>query len=1341
MAKEQNYPHLHLEGSLFSEDFLSDLESGNALFTSENDFYLDIDLSRAIDLSYQTLSSYFSSFDQKRNNENVDKKKITREFIINILKKCFDWEQIAYVKGEDGYPITYKAYSDIALSYCPYSMSLDERCEDYQFGKEKQKRSVFQMQQAYLSQKGKSEWGVVSNGLSLRLLRSSTMLQRPQYLEFDLYGIIKEDSYREFKLLYLILHSSRLYNRNEKTKLQVWEEWREAVITGGERVRNGLQEGVTEALIILGNGFLKEESNTELREALTEGYTSKDLYHDLLRLVYRFIFLFVTEERMSSEGKRLLLLQDEKYEKERELYDKGYSLTRLRQRMQKRVNYNEYYDLWETEKVVINALARGEEKLALPALGGLFDEVYCSRLMSSRLTNESFLSALKSLRWRIKDGSSFYIDYKNLGTEELGSIYEKLLEYVPVVDFSDSSRCPFSFKNLSNSKDNKGNARKTSASYYTPRFLVEDLINSALVPEINKALKGKESDKEKEEALLSLSVVDPSCGSGHFLLRAAETIAVELTHVREKGETPEGYRKAIRDTIRECIYGVDLNPMAVEITKMALWLESFEPGKPLGFLSSHIKCGNSLLGLFDISVVYKGIPNAAYGEKNKTCLDLKKKNSDYLKERKDRTNDTTGELFLAQEEKEDFSILDTLPEDTLEDVKIKEELYLENEKKISRERKAADTYMGTFLMKKEEGNQSSEDKTASIPTTVEINSILEGIKLIDKAEKSVSNALKVAKDMKVFHWQEEFKSVFNKGGFDCVLGNPPWDVVQMDDKEFFAQTYPEIANEDNSAKRKELIDKLKTSEDPFERELYKKYKEEIGSLSRQSWFYGSEEYPISGNGKINLYGVFSELFYKLKKKTGHAGLIVPSGIATDENASRIFSYFSHRHQVVSLYDFENKGIFPDVHGSFKFCLFTLGPSEKSDYAFFLHTIKEKEDERRHFTLTDEEIALINPNTHSLLTSKAKRDLELIKKIYLCSLPLIKDKTEDNGEGNPWKITCSTMLNMSTASALFLDFPTPDSLPLYESKMMHIFDHRWGSYEGKDNSGNNLPLVPLKDKENPKYEVTPHYWIKKKEVYYRIATLLALCPKEVLKEWKDGTEYALRQAVNISAGDEEIHNLADSPSLFEDVERVIVSRSPKYLMGWRGLTRATDSRTTISAALPVSGVGNSMNLFYSSNPNALILILNLNSIVFDFVARNKMGGTNFNMFYMKQMPIIPPSSYTEKEIEWLMSIAYRLMGTTKLMASSLGCAVTIYNEEERFELRGLIDAYYAYKYGLSREDLEYILDSKSVMGPDYPSETFPTLKKNEIEEYGEYKTKRMALESYDKIMRYIRDNNG
>ena len=487
--------------------------------------------------------------------------------------------------------------------------------------------------QDFLNRSPSHLWGIVANGLRLRILRDSQALSRQSFLEFDLEAIFTGEVYSDFVLLWLVAHATRFAPREAARPETCWlEQWTKLADEQGTRALGDLRGGVERALQILGEGFTSHPKNTALREALRSGQVPlADFHGQLLRVIYRLIFLFVAEDRTIDRQSLLHPRDDtEAARLARERYVAYYSTSRLRE-MAAQIKGSRHGDLWRQFQLLVGALfgdprfAAARENLALPILGSfLWAPASTATLNDAELTNYDLLEALRHLAFTRQGKVLRPVDYKNLGAEELGGVYVSLLALTPQIS-ADGAR--FTFAEFA------GNERKTSGSYYTPDSLVQCLLDSALDPVVEEAIKGK-TGIEAEKAILALKVCDSAVGSGHFLVGAAHRLARHLARVRalaqgESEPSPLLYQHALRDVIGRCLYGVDVNPMAAELCRVSLWLEALEPGKPLSFLDHHIRVGNSLLGATP-ELIVSGLPDDAFtaieGDDKKACSVLKKRN-------------------------------------------------------------------------------------------------------------------------------------------------------------------------------------------------------------------------------------------------------------------------------------------------------------------------------------------------------------------------------------------------------------------------------------------------------------------------------------------------------------------------------------------------------------------------------------------------------------------------------------------------------------------------------------------------------------------------------------------
>ncbi len=821
-----------------------------------------------------------------------------------------------------------------------------------------------------------------------------------------------------------------------------------------------------------------------------------------------------------------------------------------------------------------------------------------------------------------------------------------------------------------------------------------ELIKSALVPVMTEKLTAAATWEAKEAALLDLRVVDPASGSGHFLLAAARAIARELARVRLHGDepSPAEYRQALRDVVRTCIYAVDKNPLAVDLCKVALWIEGYNAGMPLSFLDNHIKWGDSLVGVRDIGVL-PAIPEGAYAP---VTGDDRALAGQYRK-----LNRTAGEQYSVfgaagidlQQHAADFRSLGLAEERTPYQVHQKEKAYqrLRSGADWWRDKVACDLWTAAFFLPIRPGRE--------LPTSSTVEDYLANPP--GASGQLVGAAVEVSEQHPFFHWPLEFPDVVARGGFDVVLGNPPWERIKLQEEEFFAARDPEIAHAQNKSARGKLIATLRERNPALATE----FEAARHDAEAQSKFIrASGRFPLCGRGDVNTCSIFAETSRSLLRAAGRAGYIVPSGIATDDTTKYFFADLMEKRALVSLYDFENREkIFASVDSRMKFCLVTLSSGQQpvaaaADFAFFLHRTEQLRDPERRFALSAEDMALLNPNTRTCPIFRSRRDAEITQAIYRRVPVLIKEGAE---EENPWGVRFTAMFHMSNDSGLFRTrtelevegwelqgnvFRRGEAryLPLYEAKMLHQFDHRWATYDGLETRD-----MTLAEKSDPHSVALPRYWVPDREV----------------------------------------------------TERLRGRWDRKWLLGWRDICRSTDERTMIAGVLPRVAVGNNEPLMLLSSRHALLaplLATNLSSFVLDFTARFKVGGTHLNFFVINQLAVLPPERYDGalpwashiKLRDWLTPRAVELIYTAWDMqpfARNLGYdgPPFAWDPERRFQLRCELDAAFFHLYGIERDDVDYIM------------ETFPIVKRKDEAKWGEYRTKRVILEMYDAMTQAMR----
>ncbi len=776
------YATVNLEGGFFPADLLDRIAAGDADLPGlrAGDFGLD---SRRLTDELQDAYSYaqtewnaFQRRVQRAKETGQSLTTVTREGWINPLLERLDYVRRGYVlvrqpaaveAGNERFLISHRAGEDSTappVHIVGFDDELDRRGEH--------RRSPHASVQEYLN-RSDSLWGIVTNGRTIRLLRRNERLAKSAYLEFDIAGMMESNVYSEFALLYLVLHRTRLPKTGGDAPDCILEQWYQRGIDEGGRVRERLRDGVEAALKRLGNALLKHERSDALREEIASGRLSPAAYYrELLRLIYRLLFLMVAEER------RLMFPETRENEARRAIFSEHYGIGRLRDRADRYVAEDAEIDLWERLKhsFVILRDDRIARMLGIAALNGeLFGPRVCEHIEGACCENDELLRAIHSLSTFVDGGVRRRVNYAGLDVEELGSVYESLLDYHPEVSGS-----PAGFDLV------VGSERKTTGSYYTPPELVGELIKSALEPVMAERLAAAKTREEKEAALLSLRVIDPACGSGHFLLAAARRIGKELARVRSGEDEPgvSKQRQAVRDVIRLCIYAVDKNPLAVDLCKVALWIEGLNAGQPLNFLDAHVRCGDSLVGIFDLKVLHEGIPDDAYsavtGDDKDAAREFKRRN------RGQRKDPPSLRFYKPPSELvEKFAVLALRDEATPEEVAAKEREY----ERLRRDdawwmlKNACDLWTGAFFTELRLPEFKGRE---TVPTTDTVWNYLNSPKSIYGPMLAQANAL--SERYGFFHWPLEFPEVLARAGFDVVLGNPPFSAELADKSRNFTST-------------------------------------------------------------------------------------------------------------------------------------------------------------------------------------------------------------------------------------------------------------------------------------------------------------------------------------------------------------------------------------------------------------------------------------------------------------------------------------------------------------------------------------------------------------------------
>lgn len=1294
------YIGIHSEGGLIPYDVLDKIakeESG--LGQQAKDFGLPTGrrLTDEISRAWSDAQDYWHIFQRRSSSltENETGATLTRKWISDLLELVgyeLVLQQAGMVIGGKNYPISHRAGSSEdspTVQIEGFRTDLDKRPQA-------RRMSPQALVQEYLNNSDSQLWGIVTNGFLLRLLRDTSRTSRPSYLEFDLQSILEGNRFNEFALFYRVCHRTRLPRTAEDATSCWLEKYFQLSVEQGGRVRDKLRDGVEDALKTLGTGFLRHPNNEALRERVKAStLTAAEFHRQLLRLVYRLLFLMVAEER------RMIVPEGPEADRRQSQFDRYYSVGRLRTLAEKPIESSTFGDLWIGLRQSFSLFEDGDSNpLGIPPLNGdLFSAIAVKDLQGTHLYNDVLLAAMQRLSLFEDHRVRQRVNYSALDVEELGSVYESLLDFQPA--FTEQPE-GMSFELRT------GSERKSTGSYYTRPDLVRELIESALVPVMQDRLAlAKDSDpakerKKRQQAILSMSVCDPACGSGHFLLAAARRLGRELAKIKtgEDEPTPKEFHLAVREVIAHCVYGVDVNPLAVDLCKLALWLEGHWTGKPLSFLDHRIKVGNSLIGVLDMDVLEGSIPDEAFnpvtGDEKKVANLLKRKNKEEREGQPSLPFDVAEHVHQYANDSDSFVAID---ENTPADVRRKKEAYEKARQKADwwHDWVAANLWTATFFLPLTEKNDPV------IPTHDKFIAYLRGKHVGAQMEGA---AIGFATDIRFFHWQLEFPEIFERGGFDVLLGNPPWDRIKIQEEEFFATRDDRLAKAPTKAARKALIADLPQT-NPALAKSFEAAKHEAESTSK--FVRSSERFPLTAAGDVNTYALFAELARSLLRQNGRLGIIVPTGIATDDTYKQFFSVLTEKQNLVSLYDFENRGhLFPALHTKTKFCLLTVAASQVSSarYCFLATQTEHLRDVNRVFVLTRQDLRLVNPNTSTCPLFRTRFDAEVTKKIYQ-HVPVLY---EESTQSNPWAVKFMAMFHMSNDSGLFRGSAAKELTSLYEAKFVWHFDHRWATC-----ADGTVRECSEDEKCDPAFSITPRYWVERNEVKTRT-------PQPKNRRW---------------------------------------------LIGFRMLTDSRNERTAVFGLIPLCGAGNSFCIFENWQHTATLtscFLANVNSLVFDYVTRQKVGGTNFNFFIVNQLPVLPPSRFSADDQSFIVPRVLELVFTSNDMAPFAedtwhgaddklqqsiskrngnktsnnhqhgdgSLAPFAWDPDKRRLVRAELDAYYAHLYKLSRQELQYILDPTLIFGEQFVGETFRVLKENETRTLGGFKTPQLVLSAFDKL---------
>lgn len=1186
-------------------------------------------------------------------------------------------------------------------------------------------------------------WGMLTNGRLWRLYYQGARSRSEEFLEIDLAALMGVpgvqgdifdggDSRHGIKIFLCMFQRAAFLAQDRDVERRTFHEYALAEARQyEEKVSQDLGRRVFATVFPdLANALAS--GDPEAPAPPTSAYLDQ-VRHAALILLYRLLFVLYAEDRA------LLPIRNKSY------FD--YSLRRIREKVRdKRDNGTAFSTTaartWDDLCNLFAAIAQGDSALGLPAYnGGLFDDTQTPLLARTRITDANLAPIIDELSRR-SDQLRAWINYRDLSVQHLGSIYERLLEYRLDPHGGRIVPRPTSF------------ARKDSGSYYTHDDLVNLLIRETVGPLVAERVAAFEARirecKSKKEfkpgewetldaldpasGILGLRVCDPAMGSGHFLVSLVDYLADQvleaMSHAAElviqqpwardvsnawvsplvariadirgrilKSANAHGWAVTLeqlddrhivrRMILKRVIHGVDKNPMAVELAKVALWLHTFTVGAPLSFLDHHLRCGDALFG----------------GRLSQLTEELGKLAGNLLQQDDLRRVDSARSTMQAIGELTDIDIAEAHHskalmgqiEDSLRP--LQRALDFIQARRWAGKAEAAD-YKQTWVDLLT--NEYGEDLLESIELLSKRGIRLHGERQ-KRAHRVVQAALALAADIRFLHWELAFPMVWTgagggarSGGFDAVIGNPPWDRIKLQQVEWFAERQPDIAKAARAADRKRMIVELEKRSDPLWHD-YQQAQTQAETAARVA--RDSGDYPLLSGGDINLYSLFVERAQALVHPRGIVGLLTPSGIAADKGAAEFFRSISTSGRLAVLYDFENKKVFfPDIDSRFKFCALVFGGEARSfaasRCAFYLHGLSDLDDAGRVLSLAADDFATVNPNTSAAPIFRSRRDADITTAIYRRQ-PVLVDRRSDPPK-KAWPVRYVRMFDMTNDSKLFLRrdelekqgwYPTggnrwkkgeAEAVPLYEGKMVQMYDHRAANVTI---NVSNVHRPAQQEAATPaqrldvKFSPEPQFWVADSSV----------------------------------------------DSTFEG----------KWCMAFKLITAPTNMRTMISAVLPKCGVGNSMGMLVPEkglkdgyHEWAPLIQANFASFVFDFCLRQKVQGQNLNWYIVEQLPMIRPEQFEAKLgqiriADFIRGEVLRLSYTAHDLAPfarDLGYdgPPFTWDEDDRRHRMARLDALFFHLYGVDREDAAYILD------------TFPIVREQDEKAFKRYLTKDLVL---------------
>lgn len=1186
-------------------------------------------------------------------------------------------------------------------------------------------------------------WGILTNGAVWRLYYQGARSRSEEFLEVDLAALVgvpgttpelfaSPDARHGLKVFFCLFHHGAFLAQSWDTECRSFHDYalREARLYE-EKVSQDLGERVFATVFPdLANALAA--GDPQAPHPLTRAYLD-EVREAALILLYRLLFVLYAEDR------RLLPVRDNRYHE--------YSLHRLREEIREKYERAASFSataarIWDDLRNLFAAIARGDGNLGLPAYnGGLFEDERTPLLARARVPDSRLAPLVDELSRRSDDLLRGWINYRDLSVQHLGSIYERLLEFRLEPDSERIVARPNSFaRKVSGSYYTHDDLVKLLITETVGPLLDEKRATfDGLIEDWKRRRELKPADWRQLDSLdpasgmLDLRICDPAMGSGHFLVslvdyladqvlesvaHAAEAVAAQtwarkvenpwvspvvariadirnriLAGAREHGWTvaPEQLddRHIVRRMIlKRVIHGVDKNPMAVELAKVALWLHTFTVGAPLSFLDHHLRCGDALHGE-RIELVRRGLIDfgVMFQERELTRLEAAAR---HMSEIADLTDVDVAEAHhskaLLEQIESELAPLQAL-QDFWRALRWLEPAW-PDPRRLGRQKGELAEGLAELL--------SGRHMLAGVVAAGRVGGA--GAE-VGKANAVLAQVRALAQREHFLHWPTAFPGVWAnadpaKRGFDAVIGNPPWDRIKLQEVEWFAERRPEIAHAARAADRKRLIAALQKKGDPLWLD-YLDAQAAAETAARVARECG--DYPLLSGGDINLYSLFVERAAALVHRRGIVGLLAPSGIAADKGAAEFFRGISATGRLGVLYDFENKKVFfPDVHASFKFCALVFGGEGRNfsatRCAFYLHAVSELAEPERTLNLAAEDFAAVNPNTGAAPIFRTRRDADITVAIYRRQ-PVLVDRRSEPPQ-KLWPVRYATMFHMTNDSHLFRRreelerdgwYPVAgnrwkkgeaEAVPLYEGKMVQMYDHRAANVVI---NADNLHRPAQQEAATPEqhhdqsFSPMPQFWVANSDV----------------AQTYDGN----------------------------------------WALAFKEITAPTNMRTMIACIAPGCGFGNKLPLLLPDAVSdyakqAPLLLANLNTFAFDFVLRQKLHGQTINLFILEQLPLIRSQQFESSSgkrtlADFVRGEVLRLSYTAHDLAPfarDLGYDGPPFpwDEEDRRHRIARLDALFFHLYGIGSDDAAYILD------------TFPIVREQDEKAFGRYRTKELVL---------------